>query len=110
MVILTQRRHPAIVSAWRWRRWRQRRCDPVAAETILAENSIDETTIAAAAQAAMDSVTPISDTRGSARYRNMMVRNLTRQAVTDVWQQIGGFENCGQSLTNKAVPTPQFSQ
>jgi carbon-monoxide dehydrogenase medium subunit len=63
---------------------------PVSAETILAENNIDETTIAAAAQAAMDSVTPISDTRGTARYRNMMVRNLTRQAVTDVWQQIGG--------------------
>ena len=63
---------------------------PVAAETILAENSIDENTIAAAAQAAMDGITPISDTRGSARYRKMMVRNLTRQAVTDVWEQIGG--------------------
>ena len=63
---------------------------PVAAETILAENSIDENIIAVAAQAAMDAVTPISDTRGSARYRKMMVRNLTRQAVTDVWEQIGG--------------------
>lgn len=62
---------------------------PVAAETILAENSIDENIIAVAAQAAMDAVTPISDTRGSARYRKMMVRNLTRQAVTDVWRQIG---------------------
>ena len=63
---------------------------PAAAEKILAENRIDEQTIAAAAQAAMDSVTPISDTRGSARYRKMMVRNLTRQAVTEVWEQIGG--------------------
>ncbi len=63
---------------------------PVAAETILAENKIDENTIVAAAEAAMNGVKPISDARGSARYRQMMVRNLTRQAVTDVWQQIGG--------------------
>lgn len=63
---------------------------PVTAETILAKNNIDQNTIAAAAQAAMDAVTPISDTRGSARYRKMMVRNLTRQAVTDVWEQLGG--------------------
>ncbi|MGD8586172.1 MAG: xanthine dehydrogenase family protein subunit M, partial [Chloroflexota bacterium] len=63
---------------------------PLTAETILAENSIDENTIAAAAKAAMDDVTPISDTRGSARYRKMMVRNLTLQAVRDVWEQIGG--------------------
>jgi carbon-monoxide dehydrogenase medium subunit len=62
---------------------------PVAAEMILAENNIDENTITAAAQAAMESVTPISDTRGSARYRKMMVRNLTRQAVRDVWERIG---------------------
>lgn len=63
---------------------------PIAAEAILAENKIDENTIAAAAEAAMNGVTPISDARGSARYRQMMVRNLTRRAVTEIWEQIGG--------------------
>ena len=63
---------------------------PLTAEAILVDNRVDEKTIAEAAQAAMDAVTPISDTRGSARYRKMMVRNLTRRAVTDVWEQIGG--------------------
>ena len=59
-----------------------------AVEEILAAKPMDEALIAEAAQAAMDSCKPIDDTRGSARYRKLMVRNLTRSAVTDVWTHI----------------------
>ncbi len=61
---------------------------PVEAEAILADKAISPDTIAEAAQAAMDAVTPIDDVRGSARYRKQMVRNLTRQALTDVWNRL----------------------
>jgi carbon-monoxide dehydrogenase medium subunit len=62
---------------------------PTPAEAILADQSITEATIAAAAQAAMDACTPIDDVRGSARYRKLMVRNLVRKAVSEVWAVIG---------------------
>lgn len=61
---------------------------PTQAEVILADKPITEATIAEAAQAAMDACTPIDDVRGSARYRKLMVRNLTRRAVAEVWEQI----------------------
>ncbi len=61
---------------------------PVKSEEILANQPLNEVTIATAAEAAQDSVSPISDTRGSARYRKLMVRNLVKNAVTDVWQQL----------------------
>lgn len=60
---------------------------PTAAEEILAK-SMDESAVEAAAQAAMDSCTPIDDTRGTARYRKLMIRNLTRQAVSAVVAQL----------------------
>jgi len=63
---------------------------PTQAEVILAEKPITEATIAEAAQAAMEACTPIDDVRSSARYRRLMVRNLTRKAVTEVWERIGG--------------------
>jgi carbon-monoxide dehydrogenase medium subunit len=59
---------------------------PSEAERILASQSITEDTINQAADAAMNACSPISDARGSARYRQQMVRNLTRQAITEVWQ------------------------
>lgn len=59
-----------------------------AAEKVLAEKGIDEATIAEAAQIAMDSCSPIDDVRGSAQYRKHMVRNMTRRAVTEVWQKL----------------------
>ena len=61
---------------------------PTQAETILADNAITAETIAQAAQSAMDACTPIDDTRGSARYRKLMVRNLTQKALTEVWESI----------------------
>lgn len=61
---------------------------PGRAEAILAEAPLTPETIQAAAVAAMDACTPIDDVRGSARYRKYMVRNLTRQAVTDVWNML----------------------
>ncbi len=61
---------------------------PTDAEQILARQPITETTINQAANAAMNTCNPIDDTRGSARYRKQMVRNLTRQAVTEVWNKM----------------------
>ena len=55
------------------------------AEAILTEKKITADLIAEAAKAAMDSVTPIDDVRGSARYRKSMVKNLTREALAEVW-------------------------
>lgn len=57
---------------------------PVEAEKLLAEQPLTPETIEKAAQAAMDSVKPISDVRGSARYRSYMVRNLVKQGVAAV--------------------------
>ncbi len=61
---------------------------PVEAEAILAEKPINEATIAEAAQAAMFACRPIDDVRGSARYRRLMVRNLTRKAINEVWRKL----------------------
>ena len=58
---------------------------PAKAEALLAEKEINEATIAEAAKLAMDACTPIDDVRGGARYRKYMVRNMTRQALSDVW-------------------------
>ncbi|KAF0111833.1 MAG: carbon-monoxide dehydrogenase medium subunit [Chloroflexi bacterium] len=58
------------------------------AEAALAEKNITEDLIAEAAKVAMESVTPIDDVRGSARYRKFMVRNLTREALTEVWKKL----------------------
>ena len=59
-----------------------------AAEKILADKPITAEVIAAAAQAAMDSCSPIDDVRGSGRYRKYMVRNLTQRGVTEVFEMI----------------------
>ncbi len=59
---------------------------PTQAETILAEKLITEETIAAAAQAAMEACRPIDDARGSARYRSLMVKNLTKKALLEIWK------------------------
>jgi carbon-monoxide dehydrogenase medium subunit len=61
---------------------------PLQAEAILAGQPISEWTIEEAARAAMEACTPIDDVRGSARYRKLMARNLTRKAITQVWERI----------------------
>lgn len=58
------------------------------AEAILAEQGLTGDAIEQAAQAAMDACTPIDDVRGSAQYRKFMIRNLTRRAVSEVWDKI----------------------
>jgi aerobic carbon-monoxide dehydrogenase medium subunit len=59
------------------------------AEALLAEKAITPERLAEAADVTMNSVTPIDDVRGSARYRKFMVRNLTREALTEVWKKLG---------------------
>jgi CO/xanthine dehydrogenase FAD-binding subunit len=59
-----------------------------AAEALLADQPITAERLADAALAAQDAAKPIDDLRGSARYRKAMVRNLTRRALDDVWQQL----------------------
>jgi len=58
------------------------------AEEILASETVTEQSIDAAAKAAQAAATPIDDTRSSARYRKLMVRNLVRRAVTEVWGEL----------------------
>ena len=55
------------------------------AEEILAQSPITEAVIGMAAEAAEDAATPIDDVRASARYRNAMVKELTRRGLVDVW-------------------------
>jgi len=59
------------------------------AEAVLAKTKITNDVIAEAALAAMESVKPIDDVRGSARYRKYMARNLTRETISEVWAKIG---------------------
>ncbi|MCZ7672579.1 MAG: hypothetical protein M5U34_38350 [Chloroflexi bacterium] len=86
--ILLQNGRLATPSAWRWLLCRPSPLVPAEAEAILSSQPITTEIIEQAANAAMNACTPISDTRGSARYRKQMVRNLTRQAVTEVWQAL----------------------
>lgn len=55
---------------------------------LLSEKPITEETINEAADFAMKAVTPIDDVRGSARYRKLIVRNLTRKALIEVWKRL----------------------
>lgn len=57
-------------------------------ENILSDNEVTEESLSQAAAAAMEASTPIDDVRGSARYRKYMVRNLSLQALREVWQQL----------------------
>jgi carbon-monoxide dehydrogenase medium subunit len=56
-----------------------------AVEEYFVENALTVENIQNAAQIAMDACTPIDDVRGSARYRKLMVRNLTKQALNSIY-------------------------
>jgi CO/xanthine dehydrogenase FAD-binding subunit len=57
-------------------------------EAALAERTITEQALREASQAAMDACNPIDDVRASARYRKVMVRNLSLKALSEVWETI----------------------
>ena len=57
-----------------------------AAETYLANHPSTPASFHEAARLASEASAPIDDVRGSARYRKLMVRNLTEKALTIVWQ------------------------
>jgi carbon-monoxide dehydrogenase medium subunit len=61
---------------------------PTEAEKILAEGPIDQETFDRASQAAMSACSPIDDVRGGAEYRRLMTRNLTKRALTEVWEKL----------------------
>lgn len=60
----------------------------VQAEAYLAKQSVTSETIREAAQLACEMSKPIDDIRSSARYRKLMVRNLTEIALIRVWCKI----------------------
>jgi probable selenate reductase FAD-binding subunit len=57
------------------------------AEAALEGQTVDDATIAAAAEAARAAVAPVSDFRASADYRREMVAVLAARAVRDAWQR-----------------------
>ena len=59
-----------------------------AVEAFFAEQPFNADTIPEAAQIAMDACKPIDDVRSSARYRQMMVRNLTKRTLTAVLEML----------------------
>ena len=58
------------------------------AEALLAEGPINDETIEKAAVKAMEACSPIDDVRGGAEYRRLMARNLTKRALTEVWEKL----------------------
>ena len=61
---------------------------PTEAEALLAEGPMNEETIEQAGVAAMSAASPIDDVRGGAEYRRLMARNLTKKALTQVWEKL----------------------
>ena len=57
-------------------------------EALLSEKPVTEQMLNEAAQAAMNACDPIDDVRASARYRKLMVRNLSLMALREVWEAI----------------------
>jgi CO/xanthine dehydrogenase FAD-binding subunit len=66
-----------------------------AVEEYLASAPMTEVSLHQAALIAMQASAPIDDTRASARYRRLMVRNLTEQALDEVCLALTGWINQG---------------
>ena len=62
---------------------------PAQVEAYLANNPLTPESIQEAARLAAEACSPIDDVRGGARYRKQMVRNLSAQALTEVWKKLG---------------------
>jgi carbon-monoxide dehydrogenase medium subunit len=60
----------------------------IEAEAYLAERAVTSESFRQAARLACEASTPIDDVRGSARYRKLMVRNLTEMALIEVWKKM----------------------
>jgi CO/xanthine dehydrogenase FAD-binding subunit len=58
------------------------------AEAYLAERPVSSESLRQAARLASEGTKPIDDVRGSARYRKLMVRNLTEMALIEVWKKL----------------------
>lgn len=59
-----------------------------AVEEYFSAHTLSDETTTEAAQIAMDACKPIDDVRGTARYRKLMVRNLTKQALTSIMERL----------------------
>jgi carbon-monoxide dehydrogenase medium subunit len=57
-------------------------------ETYLAEQTITPEALQEAGRVAGESCKPIDDVRGSARYRQQMVKNLSAKALGEVWEKL----------------------
>jgi CO/xanthine dehydrogenase FAD-binding subunit len=57
-------------------------------EDFLATHFITSDNLAEAARLAAASCSPIDDVRGSARYRKLMVKNLTARLLMEVWERL----------------------
>ena len=60
----------------------------VEAEVFLADQAVTPESLHQAACLASEASQPIDDIRGSARYRKLMIRNLTENALTQVWKKL----------------------
>jgi carbon-monoxide dehydrogenase medium subunit len=58
------------------------------AEDKLAQEPITEEALQQAAETAMDTSAPIEDVRATAKYQELMVRNLTFQGLNEVWKRL----------------------
>jgi CO/xanthine dehydrogenase FAD-binding subunit len=60
----------------------------VEAERYLAEQTITPESLCQAARLTSEAAAPIDDIRSSAKYRQLMVRNLTELALNEVWKNM----------------------